>query len=91
MKNLISNIKQDHYEFMNFTSEDNPHPTELKFAAYILRYAAVTGYNRTIGRLLCRWFGHGSHYHCEDWANQDTGGVAGYCDRCGWSLHQTLY
>ena len=44
-----------------------------------------------IGRAMCRWFGHGDHYHSEDWGGPETGGMAGYCDRCGFSFRHILY
>lgn len=43
------------------------------------------------GTFMCRWFGHGAHYHDESWAGRDSGGVAGYCDRCGFSFEHTYY
>jgi hypothetical protein len=34
---------------------------------------------------------HHGHYHPEDWGGPDSGGMGGYCDRCGFSFHHVMY
>lgn len=38
---------------------------------------------------ICTRIGH--NIECEDWGNEESGGVAGHCKRCGWSYHHVLY
>jgi len=41
------------------------------------------------GKTVCRLFGH--NWVNEGWAGPDSGGDGGFCRRCGWSFHVTLY
>ncbi len=58
---------------------------------FLLDEIRTTLFYRIYGRLACKYFGHGKHFHSEDWAGPDSGGTAGYCDRCGFSFDPTFY
>ena len=46
---------------------------------------------RLYGRLMCKLFGHGKHFHDESYGTPEHGCEAGSCDRCGWSYHHIMY
>lgn len=38
---------------------------------------------------VCRWRDH--DWECDDWGGPDSGGMAGHCNRCGFSFSHTMY
>jgi hypothetical protein len=71
--------------------QEGKKPQRFVMLRFVLSEISVTFRYRLYGNLACKYFGHGDHYHSEDWGGPESGGMAGYCDRCGFSFSHTMY
>lgn len=91
MKNLYENWRYGFYYDELERKLEGKTPRRFLFVRFAFDELITTFRYRIYGNLACRWFGHGKHYHCDDWGGSESGGMAGWCDRCGFNFSHTLY
>ena len=65
--------------------------TEKHFSVFLAWYLSQI-IRHLLGQILCHFFGHpATAWEQDDWGGPEGGGMAGGCNKCGFSYHHTLY